>query len=66
MSREELKAVILELLREDPEVRASLAEVLRGVRPRPLEEAARGIAEVLAEAEREWLARQERRSREEA
>ncbi|MBW6395249.1 hypothetical protein KZX47_08825 [Thermus sp. SYSU G05001] len=66
MSREELKAVILELLREDPEVRASLAEVLQGVRPRPLEEAARGIAKVLAEAEREWLARQERRSREEA
>lgn len=55
--REELKAVLLELLRHDPEVRAAVAEALQGVRPRPLEEAMRGITEILAEAEREWQAR---------
>lgn len=60
MTREEL----IRLLREDPEVRAALVEALQGVRPRPLEEAARGIAHVLAEAEREWLARHEEVRRE--
>ncbi|WP_243092571.1 hypothetical protein [Thermus hydrothermalis] len=60
MTREEL----IRLLREDPEVRAALQEALQGVRPRPLEVAARGIAEALAEAEREWLRKQEARHEE--
>lgn len=60
MTREEL----IRLLREDPEVRAVLQEALRGARPRPLEEAGRGIQEILAEAEREWLARHEEVRRE--
>jgi hypothetical protein len=62
MTREEL----IRLLREDPEVRAALAEALRGVRPRPLEEAGRGIQAILAEAEREWLRRREVRDEQEA
>lgn len=55
--REEVRAIVLELLRQDPEVRAAVVEALQGVRPRPLEEAMRGITEILAEAEREWQAR---------
>lgn len=60
MTREEL----IRLIREDPEVRSALEEALRGVRPRPLEAAIHGIAGVLAEAEREWLARHEEVRRE--
>jgi len=60
MTREEL----IRLLREDPEVRAALAEALQGVRPRPLEEAGRGIAAILAEAEREWLRKREEKHEE--
>ena len=62
MTRDEL----IRLLREDPEVRAALAEALRGVRPRPLEEAGRGIQAILAEAELEWLRRREVRDEGEA
>ena len=62
MTREEL----IRLLREDPEVRAALAEALQGVRPRPLEEAGRGIQAILAEAELEWLRRREVRDEQEA
>jgi hypothetical protein len=62
MTREEL----IRLLREDPEVRAALAEALRGVRPRPLEEAGRGIQAILAEAELEWLRRREVKDEQEA
>ena len=62
MTREEL----IRLLREDPEVRAALAEALRGVRPRPLEEAGRGIQAILVEAELEWLRRREVRDEQEA
>ena len=56
---EELRALLLSLLREDPEVRAALREVLQEVRPRPLEEAVRGITAILAEAEREWQSKRE-------
>jgi len=60
------KDELIRLLREDPEVRAALAEALQGVRPRPLEEAGRGIQAILAEAELEWLRRREVRDEQEA